>query len=225
MIITVTRCFNEEKNIKRFIDGYRFSDLIIVSDGGSTDKSLDILYDYRSFVQVIHFKEQIEVNGYKWNPDNTHINYIIDTAKTYNPDWIILDDMDDVPNFTLRNSARNILEHCNKPQVNAFRLYLWGDTQYFPQMNGHFNDAYKSLWAWKPRERHIYADNNQHHGTILGLTDDYHGLDIPLCLLHKSWHPDTIQAKIDKYAAVGIGMSHPFDFAGKLEDLPAWAKE
>jgi glycosyltransferase involved in cell wall biosynthesis len=225
MIITVTRCFNEEKNIKRFVDGYRFSDLIIVSDGGSTDHSLDILYDYRSFVKVIHFKEQIEKNGVKWNPDNPHIQFIIDAAKEYNPDWIILDDCDDVPNGLLRADARKILQETNKPQVNAFRLYMWGEDQFFPQMNGNFKPEYKSLWAWKPKEINIGADQSQHHGTIIGITEDNLGLDIPYCLLHKSWHPDTIQAKIDKYSAVGIGMSHPLNFAGTPESLPEYAHE
>jgi glycosyltransferase involved in cell wall biosynthesis len=225
MIITVTRCLNEEKNIERFINGYRFSDLIIVSDGGSTDKSLDILWQYRSFVQVLNFNQTVEINGVNWNPDNPHINFIIDAAKSYNPDWIILDDMDDVPNELLKLDARKILTETDKVQVNAFRLYLWGDSQYFPQMNNNFDPAYKSLWAWKPKEVNIAADNNQHHGTIIGLAEDPLGLDTPYCLLHKSWHPDTIQAKVDRYNKIGIKMNHPLEFAGVPVELPNWGYE
>jgi glycosyltransferase involved in cell wall biosynthesis len=226
MIITITRCFNEIKNIDRFMRGYSFSDLIIVSDGGSTDGSYDLLQKYRyKNVITFQYQNQVDLNGEKWNPDNPHIQFIIDQAKVYNPEWIILDDMDDVPNQLLRENAKDIIRNCDKPQINAFRLYMWGDKQYFPQMNNNFDPDYKSLWAWKPSQVDIRTDMNQHHGTILGVTENNLGLDTPYCLLHKSWNPDTIQAKIDRYGKIGIDMSHPLDFAGTPIDLPAWAYE
>jgi len=153
MIITITRCLNEVNNIERFLKGYDFSDLIIVSDGGSTDGSIEMLTG-RDKVKLLHFPEHEIINGYYWNPDNSHFNFIIDAAKEYDPDWIILDDMDDVPNALLRENARLILNTCDKTQVNAFRLYMWGDNQYFPKMNNYFDNKYKSLWAWRGCHAH-----------------------------------------------------------------------
>lgn len=223
MIITVTRCYNEEKNIERFLKGYDFSDLIIVSDGGSTDNSIEMLTG-RDKVKLLHFPEHETINGYYWNPDNSHFNFIINAAKEYNPDWIILDDMDDVPNYLLRENARQILNSCEKAQVNAFRLYMWGDDQYFPFMNRNFNPIYKSLWAWKPAERDVRGDLSVKHGTLLGIDDsDTYGINTPMCLLHKSWHPDTIDAKVTKYNSIDLPMNHPLDFAGTPEPLPEWA--
>lgn len=223
MIVTITRCLNEAKNIERFLKGYAFSDVIIVSDGGSTDGSIEMLENSRA--KLLHFAESEWVRGQYWNPDNSHFNFIIEAALELNPDFIILDDMDDVPNALLRENARGILEHCTAAQVNAFRLYLWGDEEYFPKMNNYFDPVYKSLWAWNPRKTDIRGDLTKRHGTLIGLSDDVYGIDTPMCLLHKSWRPDTIEAKMDRYNKVGLPMHHPLGFAGKPEPLPEWAHE
>jgi hypothetical protein len=101
---------------------------------------------------------------------------------------------------------------------------MWGEDQYFPYMNRDFHNDYRSLWAWKPKELDIRADLSVRHGTIIGTVDDYLALDIPYCLLHYSWHPDTIQAKIDRYNSLGLPMNHPLEFAGKPVPLPEWAR-
>lgn len=95
----------------------------------------------------------------------------------------------------------------------------------FPKMNGYFDNAYASLWAWKPKEINIRADPDIRHGTIVGLSSDPHIIPVPERLLHKSWSPDTIEAKMKKYNALGLAHAHPLDFAGTLEPLPLWAKE
>ena len=223
MIVTITRCYNEEKNIKRFLKGYAFSDIIIVSDGGSSDNSVRMLE--ASPVKLLHFQESEYIRGEYWNPDNSHFNFIINAAKEYDPDWIILDDMDDVPNYLLRENACQILENCASAQVNAYRLYMWGDDQYFPKMNNYFDPIYKSLWAWNPRKADIQGDETVRHGTLIGLSDDVYGIGTPMCLLHKSWHPDTIDAKIARYNKLDLPMTHPLKFAGTPEPLPDWAHE
>lgn len=224
MIVTITRCLNEIKNIQRFLKGYAFSDIIIVSDGGSTDGSIEMLEN--SPVELLHFQESEWVRGEYWNPDNSHFNFIIDAAKEFNPDWIILDDMDDVPNYMLRENARLFLEKSEEfAQVNAFRLYMWGDDRYFPKMNNYFDPMYRSLWAWNPKKADIRGDLSKRHGTLIGLSNDVYGIDLPLCLLHRSWNPDTIEAKINRYNKLDLPMNHPLFFAGKPEPLPDWAHE
>lgn len=223
-IVVAVRCFNEEKNINRFMRGYDFADQVIVSDGGSEDDSVLILKKYPK-VQLHHFREYEVRNGHRWNPDAPHMNYVLDKAKELEPDFVIFDDMDCVPNYILRDNARYILETCTQPQVNAFRLYMWGDDQYFPDMNNHFDPNYTSLWAWKPKEIDIHADPDIRHGTFVGISSNHHKIEIPMCLLHKSWHPDTIEKKMEHYNKLDLPMRHPFDFAGNLERLPSWASE
>ena len=225
-IVVAARCRNEEEHVERFLHGYSFADQIVISDGGSTDNSVKLL-ENRDKVKLFHFDEEETVNGVTWNPDAPHMNFVLDKAKELDPDWLIFDDFDDVPNYLLRENARYLFEEVvDASQVNAFRLYLWGDTQFFPKMNNHFDPLYRSIWAWKPKEQDIYADMTKHHGTLVG-TDDKtaYAIQLPMCLLHKSWHPDTIQEKIKFYTAVGIQMQHPFIFAGEPQILPEFARE
>jgi glycosyltransferase involved in cell wall biosynthesis len=226
-IVVAVRCYNEEKNIERFMRGYDFADTIVVSDGGSTDNSVQILKRYPK-VKLLHFTQQETMNGQTWNPDAPHMNYVLDHAKGLNPDWIIFDDMDDVPNHQLRNDARTIfdqMKYIRAYQINAFRLYLWGDAQYFPWLNRDFDPAYKSLWAWNPSEIDICADESIRHGTLVGLSSNPYGLEPPHCLLHKSYSLETIDAKLERYNALGLPMLHPLETNGELKDLPEWAVE
>lgn len=221
-IVVAVRCYNEQKNIKRFLKGYDWADSIVVSDGGSKDRSIEMLQGHPK-VKLFHFDQFETVERYRWNPDAPHMNFVLEKAKEEEPDWIIFDDMDDVPNILLRESARQLLENFASPQVNAFRLYLWGEKLFFPKMNNYFREGWASLWAWKPKEVDIHADLNVRHGTLTGLHPTPYNIQPPLCLLHKSWHPKTIEKKMKRYNALGLTMNHPETFAGTPEMLPDWA--
>lgn len=221
-IVVAVRCYNEISNIDRFMRCYDFADEVVVSDGGSTDGSIEKLQTYPK-VHLLHFDHYEMINGFRWNPDAPHMNFVLEDAKKRNPDWLILDDMDDVPNMLLQRNARRILEEVHEPQVNAFRLYMWGEDQYFPHMNRDFDMDYVSLWAWRPKDLGIWADPSRRHGTILGLHENPYKLNVPYCLLHRSWHPDTIDKKLERYKKAEIPMNHPLDFAGELKPLPEWA--
>lgn len=229
-IVVAVRCRNESPNIERLLRGYDFADHIVISDGGSTDGSFYALsLAARLFpkIKLIQFKEQETVNGETWNLDAPHMNFVINAAKELEPDWLIFDDFDCVPNVEIKNAIPWIFKSAakNSPQINAFRLYMWGEESYFPLMNNYFDPNFASLWAWKPKELDIRADESVRHGTLVGLSDDKVSLMPPMCLLHKSWNPKTIRAKIRRYNALGLAMEHPLKFAGKPEVLPEWAVE
>lgn len=225
-IVVAVRCRNEEKNIERFLHGYDFADSIVVSDGGSTDNSVSLL-KRNGKVILHHFTEEETVGGETWNLDAPHMNFVLNKAKELEPDWVIFDDLDCAPNKRLRDRARTLLSvaQFDYLQVNAFRLYLWGDSEFFPKMNNYFKEGWTSLWAWRPSKINITADESVRHGTMIGLSATPYSIEIPMCLLHKSWHPDTIEKKVVRYNALGLNMDSPLDFAGKPEPLPDWAHE
>lgn len=231
-IVIAVRCYNEEKHIRRFLKGYEFADHIVISDGGSTDRSVEIIENYpKSYpkIHLLNYSHQETVNGETWNEDAGHMNFVLDAAKELKPTWLLFDDMDDVPNWLLRDNARYLLsglEDTPHVQVNAFRLYLWGDTgSYFPYMNRNFNPDYTSIWGWRADRVDILADMHTRHGTLLGLSPNPYKIDPPFCLLHKSWYPETIDAKVERYNKLGLPMNHPFEFAGNPTKLPEWAEE
>lgn len=232
-IVTAVRCLNEMRHLDRFIRGYEFSDTIVISDGGSTDGSVEFIKShplYGSKIQLLNFEHHVIENGEYFSEDAPHMNFVLDAAKELNPDFLIFDDCDCVPTRSLRESARDIFQEVYELQdyqINAFRLYLWGDSGlYFPKMNNHFTPDYTSLWAWQPSKRDIHADETIRHGTLVGLSEqNLFKLKTPYSLLHKSWYPDTIDAKVRRYNNLGLPMNHPKDFAGQPEWLPEWAIE
>lgn len=222
-IVVAVRCFNEELNIKPFIERYSFADQIIISDGGSTDNSAYVLHDYESDnVKIVYFQEREVVGDQVWNPDHSHINFVLDEAKKLDPDFLIFDDMDCHPNKHLFENARQIIESSNAIQINVFRIYMWGLRMYFPAMNNNFDPAYTSLWGWNPRELDIRADPNVRHGTIVGTIPNPFRIELPNCLLHYSWNPYTVQYKVDRYNALGLPMQHPLYFAGEPKPIEDW---
>ncbi len=223
-IVVAVRCLNEIEHIDRFMRGYDFADEIVVSDGGSTDGSRELLHIYPK-VRLIHFDFGEIINGVFWNTDAPHMNFVLDAAKALEPDFLIFDDMDCSPTKALGENARKLIEETLPitPVITLFRLYMWGEEKYFPKVSGHFSPDFTSLWGWNPREVDIHADPDARHGTMVGITDNQRKLATPYSLLHRTWHPDTIQQKMDRYNALGLPMNHPFTWAGELEDLPEWA--
>lgn len=229
-IVVAVRCYNESKNITRFLMGYDFCDQIVISDGGSTDNSVDIIKYHQKYnpkIHLLYFDQQETVNGETWNPDAPHMNYVINAAKELKPDFLIFDDADCFPTAHLKREARYMFSslESHHTQVNLFRLYMWGENRYFPFMNRDFDLEYTSLWAWRPEHLDIHADENVRHGTLVGLSPSPYRIEPPSCLLHHSWSPETIKAKMKRYNELGIPMNHPFCFAGRPKRLPEWAIE
>lgn len=149
MIVTLVRTLNEEANIAKFCEGYRFSNLILVADGGSTDRTKEIARGFNN-VKVRDFEGRIEEeNGTFRNPEPAHINFLVNWALEVGATWIILDDCDCWPNSILKAKARDFFRWAwteDKDGILLYRLYMWQGEQYFPKIN----EAGPGLWAWRP---------------------------------------------------------------------------
>lgn len=226
-IVVVARTLNEERYIERFIRGYEWADHIVLCDGGSTDKTLELAIKHPK-VLWLKFDKQVvlQPSGRVMNPENAHANTAIDAARHLNADWIVLDDCDCVPNYLLREQARDIIYGNPTGEIYAYRLYMWKRDFYFPSMM-----VGKSLWAWNLKQINITANEKKDpfdieyihpHNWQSPRTE----LELPLCLLHDGWPDDArIEEKMKRYEAWGRPQVYPLDAFGPAELLPEYAHE
>lgn len=238
-IVVVVRTRDEEDRIAKFCKSYEDADLILIADGGSVDKTKEIASTFPNVLLRDYPNREILQKGHWRNNDSDHANFLFGWAYELNPDWIIYDDCDSIPNFLLKRDYRKILLETDKNFVMAVRLYLWGTDKHFPNMAkpGKGNTEYEtSLWAWRGNIDFWTVNVPPAYTFRIGNTavTDLHFnstvLDIypPYCLLHYSWDdPVKVEKKINVYRDSGLisSMLHPLDFAGPLENLPEWARE
>ncbi len=238
-IVVLVRTRDEELRIAKFCQSYTDADKILVADGGSLDKTKEIAAQFPNVI-VRDFPGRTEMaNGLWRNNDSDHANWLIDWSKEYQPDWVIYDDCDCIPNFMLRENYRSVLENISEDFVMVTRIYFWGKDKHFPHMakpgDGH-KDWEPSLWAWRgkidfrtvnvpPAYTFRIGDRDIHDLHVDASTID---LFPPFALLHYSWDdPERVVKKVKFYQESGLipGMLHPQVFAGPIEDLPDWARE
>lgn len=229
MILTIARTFNEENNIVNFIERYsRVCDYILLADGGSTDSTVHLAYQYSNVI-ILNFPVKIQCVGnknFEMNPEGEHFNYLIRAAELMKPNWIIYDDVDCYPNQDLMTSGRNMIEalaNNGAYKIRVKRYYKYLENEYFPDQTPH-----ASLWTWKYPDVQIRAAVDDPYS--ISIVDPnpaipFTDINDPFCLIH-NFAPDeeSIQAKIKRYAAWGRPIEHPVKRCGKLERLPSWAK-
>jgi glycosyltransferase involved in cell wall biosynthesis len=162
-IAVITRTLNEEKLIAPHCKAYDWADAILIADGGSADRTLEIAREFPN-VQIKPFTEWHVQKGVGRNPEGRHLNFLIDWATNDGYDWIILDDVDGLLTDALRINARSIFETASEfayDTVYAFRLYIYETTKWFPQLTGGSlkpGPEWRSLWGWKPTSRIRWKD-------------------------------------------------------------------
>jgi len=226
-IVVVTKVLNEERNIERFCQGYDFADAILVADGGSTDRTVELAQRFDN-VQVRDFPLRIEMPddpaGFM-NPEPQHINFVIDWAIEEKADWICLDGADCWPNSRLRLEARTIMEEVIEPMIYVHRLYIWGHDRVFIKLGQE-----QTLWAWRPERVNVRSEElgqiSCFDSKMIGMKGPRKRLPIPyICLHYFCPDEETVQMKMRRYAAWGYPQIHPLEAFGPLVKLPREALE
>jgi hypothetical protein len=224
-IIVICRTRNEELNIRTFCEAYHWADRILVADGESVDRTVEIARAFSNVLVRTFDQKVLAPDGETWhNPDGSHLNFLIDWAHEFaDLEWMIADDCDSFPTRALQNDALKILAEWQWDVVCVRRFYLWYNGRYFPKL-----DVGASPWAWRPKKWNVRATNNDFHPTVLPLPNPEQQyawqLPDPYRLLHYSWRSEEqVQAKIKMYAAFGVPMTHPLESCGELVELPEWA--
>ena len=234
MIAVIARCLNEQRNAKVFCSNYSWADAIIISDGGSTDGTLDIVTRFPNTV-VTHFQKKEQLgDGHFMNPESDHLNSAIAVALNWGADWIVYDDMDSFPNWLLYPKARDyfrIAEQQGKTEVFARRYYMWGYKEYLPKLSSDNPpvdsvNPMHSIWGWHKTAPIHGSKPGQKFIEIGGINPNIDAkLFIPdnECLVHYSWPtPQVVEEKMRRYASWGSPQNHPLDAFGPAEKAPAY---
>jgi len=233
MITTIVRTLNSQLHIERFCQSYWWVDKILVADGGSKDKTIEIASRY-SNVEVRPFTQWIEKNGFGRNPECKHINFLVDWALSLNPDWITFDDVDSVPTCALQTWCIDNLSHVSEDILMVLHMYIYGTDKWFMGLTGNTMEpesGWNGLWAWRPKANMRWRDDksgdwdpqttNPH---LVGLTR--RDLTYPYALLHYfCLNEEVVQDRIRRYKAWNIDPDprHPTEKYGPLSSLPGWA--
>jgi glycosyltransferase involved in cell wall biosynthesis len=226
-IVVLVRTRDEEERIGKFCEAYKDADTIIVSDGGSLDKTVEIASQHSNVI-LRPFNERVQLkNGYWRNNDAAHANFLVQQSKEFNPDWCIYDDCDCRPNFALRQNYRSIMEKTNNNIIMAVRIYFWGTEEWFPLMSSPGGQLEPSLYAWKGNLDFRFIDVPPAYdfsingAKVRNIRTEYGVEDLypPLALLHYSWDEKRVEYKMKNY------VESPLIFAGAKEPILDWMRE
>ena len=228
MIIATARMRDEAVNVERFCREYgKIADMILIADGGSEDNSKELASNFNR-VKIIDFPERVHANEDVWyNPQGKHTNFLIDHAIGMGAKWIIFDDMDSAPNYTLKqNFVKTIIDaEANMSEaIYCPRAYLYGDEHWFPNMT----KDYAVLWAWQAKINLKFDEVVKSvKPEATPDEDDRWTLALPHALLHYfAPNEEEIQRKLEHYKVVRDHPVelHPLKFGGPVEGLPGWAR-
>jgi len=141
MIIACVRTLNEELHIERFCRYYsEIADRIIVSDGGSFDRTLAIASRFPKVTFAPYPWIIVSDNGrVRRNPEGEHRNFVVKAAIEAGASWVVLDDCDSVPNKAARDGFYDVIKFADDNGyvvLNMRRIYMWGTTEWFPELSG-----------------------------------------------------------------------------------------
>lgn len=240
-IVACCRAYNEEKHIKQFCESYQnIADLILVADGGSTDKTVEIAENIPK-TKVIHYDVKVECkNGICRNPDGPHIQFLIDHAvEEEEADWIIFQDTDMRPNRYLKDGAREIfrmMDSFKKDFLMLTQIFIWQEKEYFPSMSFQNGEWMQGLWAWRanlgikiidkmPHFEFSFDGVNSIHFERLGNTLK---IQPPMCYMHYGWENlEIANEHTEYYRKSGLipGMVHPLKIGGTKVEILDWMVE
>lgn len=237
-IVVCVRTLNEEDRIERFCNAYSWADHILVADGGSEDRTVDLALMFENVIVRPFFQRINLENDYWRNNDSDHANFLFQWAYTMTPEWVIYDDCDMLPNFVLQQWGRAILEETDVQAVMLTKLYLWGKDRHFPNMAKPAEPHVRyepSLWAWRGNLDLWTINVPPAYDFRVGETKvndfnkEYNTLSLypPFCALHYSWDdPQKVEEKVKRYRESGLipTQLHPLEFAGEPVPLPFWAR-
>lgn len=233
-IVVIARSRNEEPHIERFCRQHEWADKILLYDSLSYDRTVEIASLFPNVSVRIWSDVEIR-DGVTFTPEGRVMNAMHAWALEEKADWIVMDDVDSCPNHSLKKQARTLITAVDqRNQDNSIfvhRLYIYGATQWFPQLTGgDLEDPQRiwfSLWAWRASLGYHWKDeatfgNAPENYEVL---EPHYNVDYPSCLLHFfCFTPSITERKLATYRKYFVPTMKPWiETCGPLAPLPEWA--
>lgn len=215
---------NEAYNVTDFCRNFSFADEIVLSDGGSTDNSVELAEKFDN-VTVYHFNQRVTLSdGSFMNPEGPHHNFLLDKAEEHHPDWIVYQALDHRLNEKLRQDIRSLLADNQTDSLHTRMVYVFKKKHYLTGMGTKpFCLAWKNYLPVR-----MIEDKGPFHCEFDRIPEPNEGLVVgkPYCVLHHTWPTEkVIKEKMRRYALWGRPMPNRPDKEpqwGKLKRLEDW---
>lgn len=229
------RTLNEEDNISMFCGRYPAEnvDKILISDGGSTDKTLEIAHTFSNTVFRPFSEKVYGENGLWRNPEGRHFNFISKWAYEEGADaetWIGWSDCDAYPTEFLMKDFRKLFDEADRQGmlgISVYYIYMWLTDQYFPRAN----NPGPVLYFWKAK-CHVEWDSATEWGVVPYHQPPVHSwfplIKPPYALMHNFTRtPEIAERKWKFYRDNGKmtdGIRPVMELFGPAVPLESWMK-
>jgi glycosyltransferase involved in cell wall biosynthesis len=233
-LITAITTYNEDWIINKTLDIVsKFSDLIIVYDDGSIDRTEEIARSYEKVKWYVRKKKDMSRRL-----EAQQRLELLNIVKKYNPEYLMLLDADEIPTksvFNFLNNIKNSIYKSWKVRV----INLWFSEKYYRVDS--YTTKFNTQVNWNPFHKKLkpltkcplfkfdihkqyYYDLNvdwggcsRYHpapenidGDVL-LTDDF-------CILHYGWLKNTARTnKIKKIVEYNLAANSTFNYDNRME--------
>ncbi|MHA2432889.1 MAG: glycosyltransferase [Candidatus Thorarchaeota archaeon] len=123
------RSYNEESNMARCLQClFEFCDEVVISDGGSTDRTEEIARGFGSKVVWLDFKGRNVAASGHWDHTADQLNFALSHCQG---EWIILQDVDQTYCDRVKKHLRGELITTDNNAFSMFGIHFLGDDQHY----------------------------------------------------------------------------------------------
>jgi len=216
-LVCQLRVKNEEKNIRRCLDNLLFVNHFCIVDNGSTDKTLEILKEYKN----------VTIEKTEGLHDGKDKKLALEMVKKLNPEWILWMDADEVFEEKAKTELIKLLN--NKVSGFCFRIFPFVNSKKYYRIDRNWKQFSENgqVRLFRNQSKIYWDDSIQysgHSGMIKGLTGQVIKSDLRI----KHYTIQSLKEAIEKYNLYSLNSKKTLDrrtYEHLIDDVDAVYKK